>query len=71
MVMPPDMPVSAPVPATMVPTAGLLLLHVPPASEFVIVTVDAGQIVVEPPIVAGSGFTVSTLVRTQPFVGCV
>lgn len=70
-VVPPAMPVKAPVPVTMVPAAGLLLLQVPPASELVRVTVEAGQTVVEPPIAAGRGLTVSDLVRTQPLVGCV
>ena len=60
------MPVSAPVVRVMVPTAGLLLCHVPPVVVLLIVTVVAGHIDVGPVMAAGKGLTVMGSVREQP-----
>jgi len=69
-VTPVAMPVNTPVPATIVPVAGVLLLQVPPVDVVVHVIVVAGHSVDGPPMVPGSGFTVTLRVRVHPFVGC-
>jgi hypothetical protein len=71
MVVPVIIPVSIPDEEPIVPTAVLLLAHVPPVEELVKDTLVAGQRVEEPPIVAGNGFTDMFLTRKQPLVGCV
>jgi hypothetical protein len=68
MVVPGDTPVATPVPATMVATEVVPLLHVPPAS--VSAVVNPLQTARLPPIAAGSGLTVTASVITQPLV-CV
>ena len=65
------MPESTPDVLPIVPTAALLLLHVPPDDVLVSVTLVAGHSVVEPPIVAGRGLTVMLRARKQPLVGWV
>ncbi len=49
----------------------LLLLHVPPLVASVSVAVVPGHRDVAPPIAAGSGFTVTVVVRMQPVDGTV
>jgi hypothetical protein len=44
----------------------LLLVHVPPVSAFVSVIVEPAQTDDGPPIVAGSGLTVTVIVLAQP-----
>ena len=63
--MPGVIPVTTP-PALILPTAGALLLHVPPAVVSDSVTVSPGQTVFGPVIGAGNGLTVNTCVAIQP-----
>jgi hypothetical protein len=49
-----------------VPTAGVLLLHVPPVVVLVRVVVPFTQMLVMPVMTAGSGFTVIVALLTQP-----
>jgi hypothetical protein len=60
--------VIAPVAELMVPTDVLLLLHVPPPVEFVNVVEEASQTDAVPPMVFGSGFTVTIVVLKHPEV---
>ena len=55
-VVPADIPVTAPVPEFTVPTAVLLLLHVPPPVLFASVDEEPLHIVVVPVIAAGLEF---------------
>jgi len=64
-VVPALRPVTTP-PAVTVPTAGVLLLHVPPAVVQVRVVVPFTQMLVAPVSTAGRGVTVSTAVLRQP-----
>ena len=57
--VPPDTPVTTPVPATTVATAGVALLHVPPAVASASVVVEAWHTVVVPVMTAGNGLTVT------------
>ena len=66
MAEPPVIPVRIPVVAPMVPTAVLLLLHVPPVVASPRVVVLPAHIVVVPVIPPGVGFTVMTVVVLQP-----
>ena len=66
-VVPALRPVTTPAVDT-VPTAGVLLLHVPPVVVLVSVVVPFTQMLVIPVITAGNGFTVSTAVLRQPLV---
>jgi hypothetical protein len=59
------MPVTAPDVLT-VPTAAVLLLHVPPVDVVASVITDCSQTVPGPVIVAGSGLTVTTAVLKHP-----
>jgi hypothetical protein len=68
--VPVAMPETTPVVVTMVAMAMLLLLHVPAVEVFVNVVVSPRQTEAEPPITAGSGSTVTTVVAVQP-VGMV
>jgi hypothetical protein len=68
-VVPPDAPYSTPDPE-IVPTAGVLLLHTPPAEALLRVVVWNSHTVVAPVIGDGSPFTVTTAVAIQP-VGAV
>lgn len=63
------MPPTVPVPAPTVATAVLLLLHAAPADVSAVVAPT--HTVSAPPIAAGAGSTVATLVATQPEVGNV
>jgi hypothetical protein len=65
-VVPGDMPVKTPVTLSMVPTAGVALLHVPPAVVLVSESVPETQMEVPPAIGAGSGLTVNAMTRKQP-----
>ena len=47
-------------------TAVALLLHVPPAVASISVVVAVPQMEFVPPMAAGTGFTVSTVVDLQP-----
>jgi hypothetical protein len=47
-------------------TDGSLLLHVPPVVALLKVVIDSLQTVATPVIVAGNGFTVTTIVLRQP-----
>ncbi len=62
-------PAMSPVPATMVARAGLLLAHVPPGELEVRVWVAVTDILPAPTMApaVGSGLTVVTAVRLQPF----
>lgn len=59
-------PVTRPVVGTTGATDGLLLLHVPPGSEFVRIVALPWQTVVAPPIAAGCAFTVKVTDATHP-----
>jgi hypothetical protein len=63
--VPAETPVTTPV-ASIVATAGVALLHVPPAVASVRVVVDPMQTVSVPPIAAGKGLTVTVAVTRQP-----
>ena len=58
-------PVTTP-PAVMVATAGVALLHVPPAVALLSVVVEPTHTLVTPVITAGSGLTVTVVVTAQP-----
>jgi hypothetical protein len=63
-------PAAAPVIVPSVPAVAmalLLLLHVPPVVLSLSIVVADGQVVPEPVIAAGAGFTVSALLAVQPF----
>ena len=63
----PELPVNVPLLKPIVPTAILLLLHVPPVvASFKVVVVPA-HIVVLPVIPAGDGFTVIVVPIEHPF----
>jgi hypothetical protein len=62
----PLIPLTTPVPATTVATAVLLLLHVPPGLVLLSVVVCPTQVVSEPVIAFGGGFTVTVVIRVQP-----
>jgi len=64
--VPPDTPVTTPVPATTVAIAGVALLHVPPAVASANVLVKPMHTVVVPVITAGNGLTVTVAVLKQP-----
>ena len=59
-VVPPVSPVTMPVPASMVPTAVLLLLHVPPVLLLPSAVVPPSQVPRLPVIGPGFGFTVTS-----------
>jgi hypothetical protein len=59
--VPEDTPVTTPVPATTVATAGVALLQVPPAVASLSVVVDPAQTLVVPVIAAGNGFTTTVV----------
>ena len=63
--VPPDTPVTTPT-ALIVATAGVALLHVPPAVASARVVVEAWHTVVVPVITAGNGLTVTVVVTKQP-----
>jgi hypothetical protein len=65
-VVPCELPVSTPVPATIVATAVLLLLQVPPGVALVRVTVLPTHTLAGPLIAPGNGLTVSMVLRLQP-----
>lgn len=65
MVVPPDIPVTIPL-EFIVPTDGLLLLHVPPVVDDDRETADSTHTVCSPVIGLGNGFTVATFVLTHP-----
>ncbi len=62
-VVPDDNPVSTPVAAFIVPTAVLLLLHVPPDTVSDKVVVLSRQTTVLPVMAGGTGMTVTGLVK--------
>src|SRR5665647_2384158 len=64
--VPPDTPVTTPVPATTVATAGVALLHVPPAVASANVVVKPTHTFVVPVITAGKGLTVTVVVTKHP-----
>ena len=57
---------NTPVTLSMVPTAGVVLLHEPPAVVLVSESVPETQIDVPPAIGAGNGLTVKAMTRKQP-----
>ena len=61
-----ETPVTTPVPATTVATAGVALLHVPPAVASANVVVKVAHTLVVPVITAGNGLTVTVAVLKQP-----
>jgi hypothetical protein len=61
-----ELPVITPVTGSMDATNGLVLLHVPPGGVLAIVVDVRLQKPLLPVIGVGSGFTVTTAVRTQP-----
>jgi len=63
--VPPETPVTTP-PALIVATAGVALLHVPPAVASDNVVVKPMHTLVVPVITAGNGLTVTVAVRKQP-----
>ena len=63
--VPPDTPVTIPVPKLMAATAVLLLLHVPPPASLKAV-VDPAQRIAVPVIADGVRLTVTTVVVRQP-----
>ncbi len=65
-VVPTVIPPTIPVPAPTVPTAGLLLLHVPPGSASVKVIVAPRQTTDKPLIAPGVGVIVTTATELQP-----
>lgn len=69
-VLPADTPCTVPVVASILPTVGVLLLHVPPVVLLLSVVVAPWHTVNTPVIAAGTGFTVTTDVVTHP-VGSV
>ena len=68
-----DVPAVTPVttpPTVIVATAGVALLHAPPAVALLKVVVALTHTLVVPVMAAGSGFTVTVVVTAQP-VGSV
>ena len=65
-VVPADMPVTTPVVGSTVPTAGTLLLQVPPGEDEVSVVVSPTHTLAVPVIVPGPAFTVTVAVAKQP-----
>lgn len=63
--VPAEAPLTTPLEAPIVATAGLLLLHVPPVTALLSVVVPPTQIVVVP-VIADVGLTVSVAVEKQP-----
>jgi len=63
-----DTPPTTPPPALTVPTAALLLVHVPPGVVELSVVVAPVHTVLLPVMAAGNGLTVTTAVRVQPLV---
>lgn len=61
-----DTPHITPLELPIVATAGLLLLHVPPVLVLVSVVQSPLHTLSEPPIAAGSVFTVTTAVAEHP-----
>src|ERR1043165_2478246 len=59
------MPVSTPVVASIVPTPGVVLIHVPPGVVVVNVVVLPVHTCSEPPILAGSAYTVTFALAWQ------
>jgi hypothetical protein len=68
--IPAETPVARPDALMIVATAVLLLVHVPPPVPLVSVLVVPGQMLNEPPMAVGSGFTTIEVVWKQP-VGSV
>lgn len=64
--LPPAIPVIAPVEASALAMAGLLLVQVPPETELLTVTVDPSHTTAGPVIVPGNPFTVTPVVMIQP-----
>lgn len=60
-------PVAIPLPLLMLSTEGLALVHTPSGCSFVCTIVNPGHTAVGPPISDGRPFTVTTVVRIQPF----
>ena len=60
------MPANTPVSEPIVPTAGALLLHVPPGVASVSVVVSPIHTLVPPAIAAGDGITVTVRKAVQP-----
>ena len=60
--IPPEIPVTTPVPATTVAIPVLLLLHIPPVELLLRVTVAFTQTTAVPVIDAGNGLTVNGIV---------
>ncbi len=69
-VVPARIPPRVPVPMPIVPLAGVLLAHVPPAGVPVSVVAEPSHTCNDPLIPVGSGFINTTAVRKQP-VGSV
>ncbi len=65
------MPARTPLVTSIVPTAGLLLLHVPPGVVVVNVVVLFSHTCRDPPIVDGNAYTVTSAVVRQPVAGSV
>lgn len=70
MITPPDTPPKTPVDASMLPTAGLLLLHTPPGVASLMVVVVPWHIADAPVMGAVGDTTVTVVVDRQP-VGAV
>lgn len=64
--MPVLTPPARPVPAPIVPTAGVLLLHAPPVTGWLIGVVRPRHTVELPVMAAGAAVTVTTSVEIQP-----
>ena len=60
------MPVTTPVPGATLPSAGLLLVHVPPPVASVTVAVEPTHTLVAPPGMAGKELTVTITLVLQP-----
>jgi hypothetical protein len=65
-VVPASMPVSMPEPAVMVPIAGVLLDHVPPAGLPVRAVVEPSHTCIGPLMPVGKGFTTIVIDLVQP-----
>lgn len=63
--VPPETPVTTPVPETTVATAVLPLLHVPPPAS-VSETVNPGHVIMVPVMAPGAGFTVTVVTVKHP-----
>ena len=64
--MPAVIPVTIPVAEPMVAILGILLLQAPPVTASVSAVVAPAQTMPAPPIGAGAGFTVTTMVAAHP-----